>query len=62
MKRKVFSWLMALMLCLTLLPASAFAAEPAGADQTADFTAADGGEAAIALLTAAKWENAEAPT
>ena len=54
--------MLALCLTLPLLPGAAFAAEPAS--QTADFTgAAEGGaEAALALLNAAKWNNAEAST
>ena len=54
--------MLALCLTLPLLPAAAFAAEPAS--QTADFTgAAEGGaEAALALLNAAKWSNAEDST
>lgn len=62
MKKRVFSLVLALCLTLPLLPAAAFAAEPAS--QTADFTgAAEGGaEAALALLNAAKWSNAEDST
>lgn len=62
MKKRVFSLVLALCLCLPLLPGAAFAAEPAS--QTADFTgAAEGGaEAALALLNAAKWSNAEDST
>ena len=54
--------MLALCLTLALLPTAAFAAEPAS--QTADFTgAAEGGaEAALALLNAAKWSNAEDST
>lgn len=55
MKTRFFSTklLTALMiLCLLLAPVSVFAAEPAAA--TADFTAADNGAAALALLNAAK--------
>ena len=54
--------MLALCLTLALLPGAAFAAEPAS--QTADFTgAAEGGaEAALALLNAAKWSNAEDST
>lgn len=59
MKKRVLSLVLALCMTLPLLPAAAFAAEPAS--QTADFTgAAEGGaEAALALLNAAKWSNAE---
>ena len=62
MKKRVLSLVLALCLTLALLPAAAFAAEPAS--QTADFTgAAEGGaEAALALLNAAKWSNAEDST
>ena len=62
MKKRVLSLVLALCLTLPLLPGAAFAAEPAS--QTADFTgAAEGGaEAALALLNAAKWNNAEAST
>lgn len=62
MKKRVLSLVLALCLTLPLLPAAAFAAEPAS--QTADFTgAAEGGaEAALALLNAAKWSNAEDST
>ena len=62
MKKRVFSLVLALCLTLALLPTAAFAAEPAS--QTADFTgAAEGGaEAALALLNAAKWSNAEDST
>ncbi len=54
--------MLALCLTLPLLPGAIFAAEPAS--QTADFTgAAEGGaEAALALLNAAKWSNAEDST
>ena len=54
--------MLALCMTLPLLPGAAFAAEPAS--QTADFTgAAEGGaEAALALLNAAKWSNAEDST
>ena len=54
--------MLALCLTLALLPGAAFAAEPAS--QTADFTgAAEGGaEAALALLNAAKWSNADDST
>ena len=54
--------MLALCMTLPLLPTAAFAAEPAS--QTADFTgAAEGGaEAALALLNAAKWSNAEDST
>ena len=61
MKRRVMSTLLALCLCLTLLPETAFAAEPA--TETADFTAGSG-TAAIALLNQHKigeadsvWDN-----
>lgn len=59
MKKRVLSLVLALCMTLALLPAAVFAAEPAS--QTADFTgAAEGGaEAALALLNAAKWSNAE---
>lgn len=62
MKKRVLSLVLALCLTLALLPTAAFAAEPAS--QTADFTgAAEGGaEAALALLNAAKWSNAEDST
>lgn len=62
MKKRVLSLVLALCLTLALLPGAAFAAEPAS--QTADFTgAAEGGaEAALALLNAAKWSNAEDST
>lgn len=62
MKKRVLSLVLALCMTLPLLPAAAFAAEPAS--QTADFTgAAEGGaEAALALLNAAKWSNAEDST
>lgn len=62
MKTRVLSLVLALCLTLALLPTAAFAAEPAS--QTADFTgAAEGGaEAALALLNAAKWSNAEDST
>ena len=62
MKRRIGSSFLALALCLTLLPSAVFAADPAPAADTADFTAADGGAAALALLNAAKWENAEPST
>ena len=54
--------MLALCLTLPLLPTAAFAAEPAS--QTADFTGAaeSGAEAALALLNAAKWSNAEDST
>lgn len=62
MKKRVLSLVLALCLTLALLPTAAFAAEPAS--QTADFTgAAEGGaEAALALLNAAKRNNAEDST
>ena len=62
MKKRVLSLVLALCLTLALLPGAIFAAEPAS--QTADFTgAAEGGaEAALALLNAAKWSNAEDST
>lgn len=62
MKKRVLSLVLALCLTLAMLPTAAFAAEPAS--QTADFTgAAEGGaEAALALLNAAKWSNAEDST
>ena len=56
MKRRVMCALLALCLCLTLLPGTAFAAEPA--TETADFTASDDGAAAIALLN--QYKNAGA--
>ena len=62
MKRRIGSIFLALALCLTLLPSAVFAADPAPAADTADFTAADGGAAALALLNAAKWENADPST
>lgn len=60
MKKRVFSLVLALCMTLAMLPTAAFAAEPAS--QTADFTAEDGGAAAIALLNAAKWSNADDST
>ena len=60
MKRRIVSIVFALCLCLALLPSTALAAEPA--TETADFTASDSGAAAIALLNAAKWDNAENST
>ena len=60
MKRRIVSIVFALCLCLALLPSTALAAEPA--TETADFTASDGGAAAIALLNAAEWDNAENST
>lgn len=62
MKKRVLSLVLALCLTLPLLPTAAFAAEPAF--QTADFTGAaeSGAEAALALLNAAKWSNAEDST
>ena len=61
MKRRVMSALLTLCLCLTLLPKTAFAAEPE--TETADFTAGSG-TAAIALLNQHKigeadsvWDN-----
>lgn len=60
MKRRIVSIVFALCLCLALLPSTALAAEPA--TETADFTASDGGAAAIDLLNAAKWDNAENST
>ena len=60
MKKRVLSLVLALCLTLALLPAAVFAEGPA--DKTADFTAEDGGAAAIALLNAAKWSNAEDST
>ena len=60
MKRRIVSIVFALCLCLALLPSTALAAEPA--TETAGFTASDGGAAAIALLNAAKWDNAENST
>ena len=52
--------MLALCLTLPLLPAAVFA--EGRADKTADFTAEDGGAAAIALLNAAKWSNADDST
>ena len=60
MKKRVLSLVLALCLTLALLPAAVFAEGPA--DKTADFTAEDGGAAAIALLNAAKWSNADDST
>ena len=60
MKKRVLSLVLALCLTLALLPAAVFAEGPA--DKTADFTAEDGGAAAIALLNAAKWSNAHDST
>lgn len=59
MKKRMTGILLALCLCLTLLPGTAFAAGEAA--ETADFTAGDG-SAAIALLNAAKWDHAENST
>ena len=56
MKRRVTGLLLALCLCLTLLPGTAFAAGTA--DKTADFTAADNGAEAIGLLNQYKTEGA----
>ena len=50
MKKRIRSIFLVLALCLTLLPTTALAADPAPAAETADFTASDGGAAAIALL------------
>ena len=63
MKKRVLSLVLALCLTLALLPGAAFA-EGSAAVETADFTgAAEGGaEAALALLNAAKWSNAEDST
>lgn len=63
MKKRVLSLVLALCLTLALLPAAAFA-EGSAAAETADFTgAAEGGaEAALALLNAAKRNNAEDST
>ena len=52
MKKRVTGLVLALCLCLGLLPTAAFA--DAGASATADFTASDGGAAAIALLNESK--------
>lgn len=60
MKKRVLSLVLALCLTLPLLPAAVFA--EGRADKTADFTAEDGGAAAIALLNAAKWSNADDST
>lgn len=64
MKKRITGLLLALCLCLTLLPGTAGAAEPATAPTTgtADFTASDNGEAALALLNAAKTAGAENST
>lgn len=59
MKKRITGVLLSLCLCLTLLPTAALAAVPAS--ETADFTDGDG-TAALALLNAAKWENAEPST
>ena len=56
MKKRVTGLLLALCLCLTLLPGTAGAAETA--NKTADFTAADNGAAAIALLNQHKTDGA----
>lgn len=64
MKKRITGLLLALCLCLTLLPGTAWAAEPtAPATETADFTA-DSGTAAINLLnlhktgeTDSAWDN-----
>lgn len=63
MKKRVLSLVLALCLTLPLLPGAAFA-EGSAAAETADFTgAAEGGaEAALALLNAAKRNNAEDST
>ena len=52
MKRRIGGIFLVLTLCLTLLPTTVLAAdpEPASATETADFTASDGGAAAITLL------------
>ena len=62
MKKRITGVLLSLCLCLTLLPSAVFAADPAPAADTADFTAADGGAAALALLNAAKTAGAENST
>lgn len=59
MKRRIGGIFLILTLCLTLLPTAALAAVPAS--ETADFTDGDG-TAALALLNAAKGENAEDST
>ena len=59
-KTKLLTVLLTLCMVLSLVPMTAFAADPA--TETADFTASDGGAAAIALLNAAKWDNAENST
>ena len=59
MKKRITGVLLSLCLCLTLLPTAALAA--ATASETADFTDGDG-IAALALLNAAKGENAEPST
>ena len=56
MKKRVTGLLLALCLCLTLLPGTAGAAETA--NKTADFTATDNGAAAIALLNQHKTDGA----
>ena len=56
MRKRVTGLLLALCLCLTLLPGTAGAAETA--NKTADFTAADNGAAAIALLNQHKTDGA----
>ncbi len=52
MKKKALTMLLALCMVLALFPVMAFA--DAGATEMADFTAADNGAAALALLNAAK--------
>ena len=56
MRKRVTGLLLALCLCLTLLPGTARAAETA--NKTADFTATDNGAAAIALLNQHKTDGA----
>ena len=51
MKRRFWSILLALSLVVGLLPSTALASGAVTADEIADFTADDGGEAALALLT-----------
>ena len=52
MKKRMLSILLTLCMVMYLVPASVLAASPA--TETADFTAADGGAAAIALLNNTK--------
>ena len=57
--RRGLSVLLALVLCLSLLPATALAEGTATTNQTADFTADGDATAALALLNAAKTGEAE---